>query len=65
MCLLKAYVEKDGKRRLVAKDVALIYAKNGEFRLKNLKDMEEIVLEDVRLSTLDALNSIVIFEKET
>ncbi|RLG40962.1 MAG: hypothetical protein DRO05_05130 [Thermoproteota archaeon] len=62
MCLLKAYVERDGKRELIASDVAFIYVKDGEVRLKKLKDLEELVLENVRLTALDALNSIVIFE---
>jgi len=62
MCLLKAYVEKDGKKELVASDVTFIYVKDGEIRLKKLKGLEELVLENVRLSYLDALNSVVIFE---
>ncbi len=64
MCLLKAYVERDGKRELIASDVAFIYVKDGEVRLKKLKDLEELVLKNVRLSALDALNSIVIFESK-
>ena len=64
MCLLKAYVERDGKRELIASDVAFICVKDGEVRLKKLKDLEELVLKNVRLSALDALNSIVIFESK-
>jgi hypothetical protein len=63
MCLLKVYLESENSgRRLIAKDVALVSWGRGEVRVKNI-DFEEIVLKDVDIVLVDALNSILVIRE--
>jgi len=66
MCLLKVYVDegKSGKK-LVAKQIALVFKENDEIKLKNL-DFEETKLDNVQILSIDTLNSVLLLKsKET
>ena len=65
MCLLKAYLEEDGARRLVAVDVAFIKSEDGGLRLRTVEQGEDVFLENVELLMLDALNSVVILKPKS
>jgi len=61
MCLLKAYLEEDNVSRIIASEVAFIYAEDWGFRLKIIDRKEEVTLKNVSLSRVDALNSTITF----
>lgn len=65
MCLLKIYVNdaRNGGRRLVAENVALIAADRGCIKILNV-DAEERILPNMKISLIDALNSIVVIESQ-
>lgn len=60
MCLLKVYSEEEGGRRLVAKDVALVVKEDSGFKLIGLELVGGVALEDVEVSRIDTLNSVMI-----
>jgi len=62
MCLLKVYLEEGDERRLIAEDVALIAREGDGFKLLGLDLKEEEVLEKVDVSSVDTLNSIMVFK---
>jgi len=62
MCLLKVYLEEGDERRLIAEDVALIAREGDDFKLLGLDLKEEEVLEKVDVSSVDTLNSIMVFK---
>ena len=62
MCLLKVYLEEGDERRLIAEDVALIEQEGDDFKLLGLDLKEEEVLEKVDVSSVDTLNSIMVFK---
>ncbi|MCX8171058.1 MAG: CooT family nickel-binding protein [Candidatus Bathyarchaeota archaeon] len=65
MCLLKVYVNDSGSggREIAAENVVLIAVDRGFIRILNV-DAEEKILPDMKISLIDALNSIVIIEKQ-
>jgi len=62
VCLLKAYLEEGGVRKLVAVDVAFIQSEEGGLRLKSVEQGGDVFLKNVELLMLDALNSVVILK---
>ncbi|MBS7606325.1 MAG: CooT family nickel-binding protein [Candidatus Bathyarchaeia archaeon] len=59
MCLLKVYVEDQNfGRRLIAKDVTLILREGDNIKLLDA-DMRETIVNNVKIITIDALNSVV------
>lgn len=59
MCLLKVYVEdQNSSRKLIAKDVTLILREGGNIKLLDA-EMREIIVNDVEIMMIDALNSVV------
>ena len=63
MCLLKVYLN-DGNlnRKLIAKDIALVSKENNKIKIRNL-NFEEETLDDVEITMIDALNSIILLRK--
>ena len=61
MCLLKAYLEENNMRRIIASEVLFIYAEDWGFRLKTMDRKEEVTLKNVMVSRIDALNSTITF----
>jgi len=65
MCLLKVYLEKGGGRRLIAEDVALVVREGSGIKLRSLELMDVILLEEVDISLIDTLNSVMILKPKT
>jgi predicted RNA-binding protein len=65
MCLLKVYLEKGGNRRLIAEDVALAVREGSGIKLRSLELMNAVSLEEVDISLIDTLNSILILKPKT
>jgi predicted RNA-binding protein len=65
MCLLKVYLEKGSDRRLIAEDVALVVREGSGIKLRSLELMDEVSLEDVDISLIDTLNSVMILKPKT
>lgn len=62
MCLLKVYLEEDRVRKLIARDVALIVKEGNIVSLKSIELEEVATLEEVDVSLIDTLNSIMILK---
>lgn len=62
MCLLKIYLDDGSNRRLIAEDIALIINEASSFKLLDLKLRNVTLLRDVDVSSVDTLNSIMIFK---
>jgi predicted RNA-binding protein len=65
MCLLKVYLEKRGSRRLIAEDVALAVREGSGIKLRSLELMDAVSLEEVYVSLIDTLNSVMILKPKT
>jgi hypothetical protein len=65
MCLLKVYLEKGGIRRLIAEDVALVVRERSMIKLRSLELMDVVSLEEVDISLIDTLNSVMILKPKT
>jgi predicted RNA-binding protein len=65
MCLLKVYLEKRGSRRLIAEDVALAVREGSGIKLRSLELMDAVSLEEVDISLIDTLNSVMILKPKT
>jgi len=65
MCLLKVYLEKGDSKRLIAKDVALVFREGSGIKLRSLELMDVVSLEEVNISLIDTLNSVVILQPKT
>jgi predicted RNA-binding protein len=65
MCLLKVYLEKRGSRRLIAEDVALAVREGSGIKLRSLELMDAVSLEEVYVSLVDTLNSVMILKPKT
>jgi predicted RNA-binding protein len=65
MCLMKVYLDKEGERRLIAKDVALVVREGSGIKLRSLELMDVVSLEEVDISLIDTLNSVMIIKPKT
>jgi predicted RNA-binding protein len=65
MCLLKVYLEKGNDRRLIAEDVALVVREGSRIKLRSLELMDMVTLEEVDISLIDTLNSVMILKPKT
>jgi predicted RNA-binding protein len=65
MCLLKVYLEKGDSKRLIAKDVALVVREGSGIKLRSLELMDMVSLEEVNISLIDMLNSVMILKPKT
>jgi len=65
MCLLKVYLEKGGSRELIAEEVALVVREGSGIKLRSLELMDVVSLEDVDVSLIDTLNSVMILKPKT
>jgi len=63
MCLLKVYFEDPCLgRRLIVENVTLISREGNTIRILDA-EMNEIVLSDAEIATIDALNSTLILKR--
>jgi predicted RNA-binding protein len=62
MCLLKVYLEEYTGRKLIARDVALIVKEGDIVSLKSIELEEVATLEEVDVSLIDTLNSVMILK---
>ena len=65
MCLLKVYLEKGSDRRLIAEDVALAVREGSRIKLRSLELMDMVTLEEVDISLIDTLNSVMVLKLKT
>jgi len=65
MCLLKVYLDKRGDRKLIAEDVALVVREGNRIKLRSLELMDVVSLEEVDISLIDTLNSVMILKPKT
>jgi len=65
MCLLKVYLKKGNDRRLIAEDVALVVREGNRVKLRSLELMDVVTLEEVDISLIDTLNSVMILKPKT
>jgi hypothetical protein len=65
MCLLKVYLDEEGERKLIAKDVALVVREGRGFKLLGLELEDEVKLEEVDVSRIDTLNSVMIVKHKS
>ena len=59
MCLLTVYLEADSDKKLIANDVALIYKEGNTVSLKSIELETVATLEQVDVTSIDTLNSIL------
>ena len=62
MCLLKVFLEAESDRKLIASDVALIYKEGTSITLKSIELKSIATLEQVDITSIDTLNSILILK---
>ena len=62
MCLLKVYLDEESERRLIAKDVALVVREGNGIKLRSLELKDMVTLQEVDISLVDTLNSIIILK---
>lgn len=65
MCLLKVYLDKEGDRRLIAKDVALVVREGSGIKLRSLELKDMVTLQEVDIYLVDTLNSIMVVKPRT
>jgi predicted RNA-binding protein len=65
MCLLKVYLDKEGERRLIAKDVALVVRKGSGIKLRSLELKDIVTLQEVDIYLVDTLNSTMVVKPRT
>jgi predicted RNA-binding protein len=64
MCLLKVYLDDGAERRLIAEDVALVVREGNGVKLRSLELMDVVTLEEVNISLIDTLNSVMVLKPE-
>jgi predicted RNA-binding protein len=62
MCLLKVYLDEEGDRRLIAKDVALVVREGSGIKLRSFELRDMVTLQKVDISLVDTLNSIMVLK---
>ncbi len=65
MCLLKVYLDKANDRNLVAEEVAFVTRDENKLKLQRLESVNVVTLEDVYVSSIDTLNSILVLKPRT
>lgn len=64
MCLLRVYLETGSSgKKLIAQDVSFILHEKGRVTVKDI-EFKEIFLENVEISVVDALNSVLILKRK-
>ena len=64
MCLLKVYLETGSSgKKLIAQDVSFILNEKGRVTVKDI-EFNEISLENVEISVVDALNSVLVLKRK-
>lgn len=64
MCLLKVYLDDGVERRLIAEDVAVAVREGNRVKLRSLELMDVVTLEEVDISSVDTLNSVMVLKPE-
>lgn len=62
MCLLKVYLEEGNNRKLITENIALISKEGNTIKLHKLETGDVINLENIDISLIDTLNSIMIIK---
>jgi len=62
MCLLKIYLDEGSSRKLIAEDIALIINEMSSFKLLDSELKNVTLLKGVYVSSVDTLNSVMIFK---
>ena len=66
MCLLKVYLKNGNNKTLIAEDIALVIKEeNGIIKLRSLDFMDIATLEEVDMSLIDTINSVMILKPKT
>ena len=65
MCLLKVYLEENNGRKLIASEVALILKEGNIVSLKSIALQTVATLEEVDVTSIDTLNSVLILKPTT
>jgi hypothetical protein len=65
MCLLKVYLDKANDRNLIAEEVAFVTRDENELKLQRLESTSVVTVEDVYVSLIDTLNSIMVLKPRT
>lgn len=65
MCLLKVYMDRRNDQNLVAEEVAFVTREGNKLKLQKLESMDHVVLEDVYVSLIDTLNSVMVLKPKT
>jgi hypothetical protein len=65
MCLLKVYMDRRNDQSLVAEEVAFVTREGNKLKLQRLESMDLVVLEDVYVSLIDTLNSVMVLKPKT
>lgn len=64
MCLLKVYLEKEGEKKFIAKDIASVIKEENMIKLYKIETENVINLENVDISSIDTINSIMIVKSK-
>jgi hypothetical protein len=62
MCLLKVYLEEENEKKFIAKDIALVIKEENMIKLYKLETEDVINLENIDISSIDTINSIMIIK---
>ena len=65
MCLLKVYMDRRNGQNLVAEEVAFVTREGNKLKLQKLESRDHVVLEDVYVSSIDTLNSVMVLKPKT
>jgi predicted RNA-binding protein len=65
MCLLKVYLDKANNRNLIAEDVAFVTRDENKLKLQRLESTSVVTVEDVYVSLIDTLNSMMVLKPRT
>jgi predicted RNA-binding protein len=65
MCLLKVYMDRRNGQNLVAEEVAFVTREGNKLKLQRLESRDHVVLEDVYVSLIDTLNSVMVLKPKT
>jgi hypothetical protein len=61
MCLLKVYLESDSKRKLIAKEIALVSNAQGKVKLSDVYS-KEITVNNVYVYTINTMDSELVLK---
>ena len=64
MCLLKVYLEEGSEKKFIAKDIALVVKEENMIKLYKLETEDIINLENIDISSIDTINSIMIIKSK-